>query len=155
MYKKIDGSKSFVQMEREVLDFWNKNNIVDKSFALNEEGEYFTFYDGPPTANGKPHVGHVLTRVIKDLIPRYKVMKGYKVLRKAGWDTHGLPVELEIEKKLGISGKEEIEKFGVEEFIKECKDSVFTYSSMWKDMSEKLAFGWIWKIHMLLIIMII
>lgn len=140
MYKKIDGSKSFVQMEREVLDFWNKNNIVDKSFALNEEGEYFTFYDGPPTANGKPHVGHVLTRVIKDLIPRYKVMKGYKVLRKAGWDTHGLPVELEIEKKLGISGKEEIEKFGVEEFIKECKDSVFTYSSMWKDMSEKLAF---------------
>ncbi|WP_282804408.1 isoleucine--tRNA ligase [Clostridium tetani] len=140
MYKKIDGSKSFVQMEREVLDFWNKNDIVNKSFALNEEGEYFTFYDGPPTANGKPHVGHVLTRVIKDLIPRYKVMKGYKVLRKAGWDTHGLPVELEIEKKLGISGKEEIEKFGVEEFIKECKDSVFTYSSMWKDMSEKLAF---------------
>ncbi|KHO40327.1 isoleucyl-tRNA synthase [Clostridium tetani] len=140
MYKKIDGSKSFIQMEREVLDFWNKNDIVNKSFALNEEGEYFTFYDGPPTANGKPHVGHVLTRVIKDLIPRYKVMKGYKVLRKAGWDTHGLPVELEIEKKLGISGKEEIEKFGVEEFIKECKDSVFTYSSMWKDMSEKLAF---------------
>ncbi|MEL5863863.1 isoleucine--tRNA ligase [Clostridium cochlearium] len=140
MYKKIDSSRSFVQMEREILDSWNKNDIVDKSFALNEEGEYFTFYDGPPTANGKPHVGHVLTRVIKDLIPRYKVMKGYKVLRKAGWDTHGLPVELEIEKKLGISGKEEIEKFGVEEFIKECKDSVFTYSSMWKDMSEKLAF---------------
>lgn len=140
MYKKIDSSRSFVQMEREILDSWNKNDIVDKSFALNEEGEYFTFYDGPPTANGKPHVGHVLTRVIKDLIPRYKVMKGYRVLRKAGWDTHGLPVELEIEKKLGISGKEEIEKFGVEEFIKECKDSVFTYSSMWKDMSEKLAF---------------
>lgn len=140
MYKKIDSSRSFVQMEREILDSWNKNDIVYKSFALNEEGEYFTFYDGPPTANGKPHVGHVLTRVIKDLIPRYKVMKGYKVLRKAGWDTHGLPVELEIEKKLGISGKEEIEKFGVEEFIKECKDSVFTYSSMWKDMSEKLAF---------------
>ena len=140
MYKKIDGSKGFVQREREVLDFWNKNDIVDKSFELNKEGEYFTFYDGPPTANGKPHVGHVLTRVIKDLIPRYKVMQGYKVLRKAGWDTHGLPVELEIEKKLGISGKEEIEEFGVEKFIKECKDSVFTYSSMWKDMSEKLAF---------------
>ena len=140
MYKKIDSSRSFVQMEREVLDFWNKNDIVNKSFALNEDGEYFTFYDGPPTANGKPHVGHVLTRVIKDLIPRYKVMKGYKVLRKAGWDTHGLPVELEIEKKLGISGKKQIEEFGVEKFIKQCKDSVFTYSSMWKDMSEKLAF---------------
>ncbi|WP_125154596.1 isoleucine--tRNA ligase [Clostridium rectalis] len=140
MYKKIENSRSFVQMEREVLNYWEDNNIVEKNFDLNKGGKYFTFYDGPPTANGKPHVGHVLTRVIKDLVPRYKVMKGYRVLRKAGWDTHGLPVELEIEKKLGISGKQEIEKYGVEKFIKECKESVFTYSTMWKDMSEKLGF---------------
>ena len=115
---------------------------MQKNFNLNEDGEYFTFYDGPPTANGKPHIGHVLTRVMKDLIPRYKVMKGYKVLRKAGWDTHGLPVELEIEKKLGISGKEQIENYGVEKFIGQCKDSVFTYSSMWKNMSEQIGY-WI------------
>ena len=94
---------------------------------MNEGKRYFTFYDGPPTANGRPHAGHIITRVIKDIIPRYKVMRGYKVLRKAGWDTHGLPVELEIEKKLGISGKEQIEKYGVENFVKECKESVFTY----------------------------
>lgn len=140
MYKKIDNSKGFVQVERDVLSFWENEKIVNKNFDLNKEGKYFTFYDGPPTANGKPHVGHVLTRVIKDLIPRYKVMKGYRVLRKAGWDTHGLPVELEIEKKLGISGKQQIEDYGVEKFIEQCKDSVFTYSTMWKDMSEKLAF---------------
>lgn len=140
MYKKIDNSRSFVQMERDTLNKWTDNKIVEKNFDLNKEGEFFTFYDGPPTANGKPHVGHVLTRVIKDLVPRYKVMRGYRVLRKAGWDTHGLPVELEIEKKLGISGKQEIENYGVEKFIGECKDSVFTYSNMWKDMSEKLAF---------------
>ncbi|WP_186428709.1 isoleucine--tRNA ligase [Clostridium sp. BSD9I1] len=140
MYKKIDNSKGFVQVERDVLNFWENEKIVNKNFDLNKEGEYFTFYDGPPTANGKPHVGHVLTRVIKDLIPRYKVMKGYRVLRKAGWDTHGLPVELEIEKKLGISGKQDIENYGVEKFIEQCKESVFTYSTMWKDMSEKLAF---------------
>jgi isoleucyl-tRNA synthetase len=140
MYKKVDSSRSFVQMEKDVLQLWNDKNVVQKNFDMNEDGEYFTFYDGPPTANGKPHVGHVLTRVMKDLIPRYKVMKGYKVLRKAGWDTHGLPVELEIEKKLKISGKKEIEKFGVEAFIKECKNSVFTYSAMWKDMSEKIGF---------------
>ena len=140
MYKKIDNSKSFVQAEKDILEFWNEKHIVEKNFQLNKDGEYFTFYDGPPTANGKPHVGHVLTRVIKDLIPRYKVMRGYKVLRKAGWDTHGLPVELEMEKKLGISGKQQIEEYGVEKFIKECKESVFSYSSMWKDMSERLAF---------------
>ncbi len=140
MYKKVDSSKSFVELESDVLKLWKENKIVEKSFALNEDGEYFTFYDGPPTANGKPHVGHVLTRVIKDLIPRYKVMKGYKVLRKAGWDTHGLPVELEIEKKLGISGKQQIEEYGVEAFVKQCKESVFTYANMWKDMSEKLGF---------------
>ncbi|SHH88080.1 isoleucine--tRNA ligase [Clostridium grantii] len=140
MYKKIDSTKSFVDMEKDIAKLWGEKDIVKKSFNLNEDGEYFTFYDGPPTANGKPHVGHVLTRVMKDFIPRYKVMKGYKVLRKAGWDTHGLPVELEVEKKLKISGKPQIEDYGVEAFIKECKDSVFTYSKMWKDMSEKLGF---------------
>jgi isoleucyl-tRNA synthetase len=140
MYKKIDSAKSFVDMEKDIAKLWEEKDIVKKSFNANEDGEYFTFYDGPPTANGKPHVGHVLTRVMKDFIPRYKVMKGYKVLRKAGWDTHGLPVELEIEKKLKISGKPQIEEYGVEAFIKECKDSVFTYSKMWKDMSEKLGF---------------
>ncbi len=140
MYKKVDAGKSFVSMEDEVRGLWDEKNIVEKSFNLNDDKEVFTFFDGPPTANGKPHVGHVLTRVIKDLIPRYKVMKGYKVLRKAGWDTHGLPVELEIEKKLGINGKSEIEEFGVENFINECKESVFTYTNMWKEMSEKIGF---------------
>lgn len=140
MYNKVDNSKSNVDREKQVAEFWNKNNIIKKNFELNADGEYFTFYDGPPTANGKPHVGHVLTRVMKDLIPRYKVMKGYKVIRKAGWDTHGLPVELEIEKKLGISGKEQIEEYGVEKFVKECKESVFKYTSLWKEMSEKLAY---------------
>ncbi|HSL87529.1 MAG TPA: class I tRNA ligase family protein, partial [Bacteroidales bacterium] len=140
MYKKVDAGKSFVSMEDEVRDLWQEKNIVEKNYKLNQDGEVFTFFDGPPTANGKPHVGHVLTRVIKDLIPRYKVMKGYKVLRKAGWDTHGLPVELEIEKKLGIDGKKGIEEYGVENFINECKESVFTYTSMWKEMSEKIGF---------------
>ncbi|MFR4582581.1 isoleucine--tRNA ligase [Clostridium cadaveris] len=142
MYKKIDSSKSFVDIEKDILNLWKEEDVIQKNFDLNEGGEYFTFYDGPPTANGKPHIGHVLTRVMKDLIPRYKVMKGYKVLRKAGWDTHGLPVELEIEKKLGISGKEHIEGYGVEKFIGQCKDSVFTYSSMWKNMSEQIGY-WI------------
>lgn len=140
MYKKIDNSKSFVQREKEVAELWNDKDIIKKSFELNEDGEYFTFFDGPPTANGKPHIGHILTRVMKDLMPRYKVMKGYKVIRKAGWDTHGLPVELEVEKMLGISGKEQIEEYGVEKFVKECKDSVFKYTSLWKDMSEKIAY---------------
>ncbi|MDP4178473.1 MAG: isoleucine--tRNA ligase [Bacillota bacterium] len=140
MYKKVDSTRSFVDMEKEVLKLWQEKDIIQKNFDLNKDGEYFTFYDGPPTANGKPHIGHVITRVMKDLIPRYKVMKGYKVLRKAGWDTHGLPVELEVEKSLGISGKPEIEEYGVEGFIKKCKESVFTYSSLWKDMSEKVGF---------------
>ena len=142
MYKKIESSKSFVDIEKDILNLWKEEDVIQKNFDLNEGGEYFTFYDGPPTANGKPHIGHVLTRVMKDLIPRYKVMKGFKVLRKAGWDTHGLPVELEIEKKLGISGKDQIEGYGVEKFIGECKDSVFTYSSMWKNMSEQIGY-WI------------
>ncbi|MCM1989907.1 isoleucine--tRNA ligase [Oceanirhabdus seepicola] len=140
MYNKIDSSRSFVQMEKDIAKLWNDKNVIQKNFDANKDGKYFTFYDGPPTANGKPHVGHVLTRVMKDLIPRYKVMKGYKVVRKAGWDTHGLPVELEIEKKLGISGKDQIEDYGVEKFIKECKDSVFKYTELWKDMSEKLGY---------------
>jgi isoleucyl-tRNA synthetase len=140
MYNKVDASKGAVNMEKDIAKLWTENDIIQKSFDSNQDGEYFTFYDGPPTANGRPHVGHILTRVMKDIIPRYKVMKGYKVLRKAGWDTHGLPVELEIEKKLGISGKEQIEDFGVEKFVKECKDSVFSYVSLWKEMSEQLAF---------------
>ncbi|ACA46012.1 isoleucine--tRNA ligase [Clostridium botulinum] len=140
MYNKIDSNKSFVQREKGIANLWENKGVIEKSFNLNEDGEHFTFYDGPPTANGKPHVGHILTRVMKDLIPRYKVMKGYKVLRKAGWDTHGLPVELEIEKKLGISGKPQIEEYGIEKFVTECKDSVFKYTSLWKQMSEQLGF---------------
>jgi isoleucyl-tRNA synthetase len=142
VYKKVDSKTNFVQMEKSVLALWEEKDIIKKNFEMNEEGEYFTFYDGPPTANGVPHIGHVVTRVIKDLIPRYKVMKGYKVLRKAGWDTHGLPVELEVEKNLGISGKPQIEEYGVEKFIKKCKDSVFTYATQWKDMSERVGY-WI------------
>ena len=140
MYKKVELSKGFVGMEKDVADLWKKKEVIKRNFDMNQDGEYFTFYDGPPTANGKPHVGHILTRVMKDIIPRYKVMKGYKVIRKAGWDTHGLPVELEIEKKLGISGKEQIEEYGVEKFVKECKESVFTYVSMWEDMTSKIGY---------------
>ena len=140
MYKKIDPSKNFVDREKEVRNFWKDKKIVEKSLNSNQDGEYFTFYDGPPTANGKPHVGHILTRVIKDIIPRYKVMQGYRVLRKAGWDTHGLPVELEVEKSLGISGKPQIEDYGVEKFVKKCKKSVFSYVSMWKEMSEEIGY---------------
>ena len=140
MYKKVELPKGFVGMEKEVADLWKNKNVIKKNFDMNQDGEYFTFYDGPPTANGRPHVGHVLTRVMKDIIPRYKVMKGYKVIRKAGWDTHGLPVELEIEKKLGISGKEQIEEYGVEKFVKECKDSVFTYVNMWEKMTDQIGY---------------
>lgn len=140
MYNKVDSSKGTVNMEKDIAKLWKEKDVIKKSFDSNQDGEYFTFYDGPPTANGKPHVGHILTRVMKDIIPRYKVMKGYKVLRKAGWDTHGLPVELEIEKKLGISGKEQIEDFGVEKFIKECKDSVFSYVSLWEEMSHQIGY---------------
>ena len=140
MYKKVELKDGFVGMEREVAKTWKEKNIIKKNFAMNEGKRYFTFYDGPPTANGKPHVGHIETRVMKDIIPRYKVMKGYHVDRKAGWDTHGLPVELEIEKKLGISGKEQIEEYGVEQFVKQCKESVFTYVSMWEEMTNKVGF---------------
>lgn len=142
MYKKVSSSLNFIAMEEEILKFWEQNEVFKKSEEQSQDGEYFTLYDGPPTANGKPHIGHVLTRVMKDIIPRYKIMKGYRVLRKAGWDTHGLPVELEVEKQLGISGKPQIEEYGVEKFIKKCKDSVFTYANEWKGMSERVGY-WI------------
>ncbi len=140
MYKKVELPQGFVGMEKEIANLWTARNVIKKNFDMNQDDEYFTFYDGPPTANGKPHIGHILTRVMKDIIPRYKVMKGYKVIRKAGWDTHGLLVELEIEKKLGISGKEQIEEYGVEKFVKECKESVFTYVSMWEKMTEQIGY---------------
>lgn len=140
MYKKVSTDLSFVDREKQVVDFWKENDIFKKSIENREGSEVFTFFDGPPTANGKPHIGHVLTRVIKDLIPRYRTMKGYKVLRKAGWDTHGLPVELEVEKMLGISGKPQIEDYGIEKFVKKCKDSVFTYQSEWEEMSDRVGF---------------
>ena len=141
MYKKVELKENgFVGMEQEVAKNWAEKDIVKKNFDLNQGKRYFTFYDGPPTANGMPHAGHILTRVMKDIIPRYKVMQGYRVIRKAGWDTHGLPVELEIEKKLGISGKEQIEEYGVEKFVKECKESVFKYVSVWEQMTNKVGF---------------
>ena len=140
MYKKVELKDGFVGMEHKVAENWKEKDIIKKNFNMNEGKRYFTFYDGPPTANGKPHVGHIETRVIKDIIPRYKVMKGYKVIRKAGWDTHGLPVELEIEKSLGISGKEQIEEYGVEKFVKKCKESVFTYVHMWEEMTNKVGY---------------
>jgi isoleucyl-tRNA synthetase len=140
MYKKVDTSLDFVSREKEVLDFWKENRIFEKSIETRQGDPIYTFYDGPPTANGKPHIGHVLTRVIKDMIPRYRTMKGNMVPRKAGWDTHGLPVELEVEKKLGLNGKEQIEEYGIEPFIHECKESVWKYKGMWEDFSDKVGF---------------
>ncbi len=140
MYKKVSTDLKFVDREKEILKFWNDNDIFEKSIKIRENGEPYTFYDGPPTANGKPHIGHVLTRVIKDMIPRYRTMKGYKVIRKAGWDTHGLPVELEVEKKLGLDGKDQIEEYGLEPFIQECKESVWKYKEMWEDFSGTVGF---------------
>ena len=140
MYEKVSPDLNFKDREKKVLEFWKDQDIFKKSIEAREGGETYTFYDGPPTANGKPHIGHVLTRVIKDMIPRYRTMKGYKVLRKAGWDTHGLPVELEVEKKLGIDGKEQIESYGLEAFIKECKESVWKYKGMWEDFSRTVGF---------------
>ena len=140
MYNKVDPNLNFVEREKKTCEFWKENNIFQKSIDERRDGETYTFYDGPPTANGKPHIGHVLTRVIKDMIPRYRTMKGYKVLRKAGWDTHGLPVELEVEKKLGLDGKEQIEEYGLEPFIKQCKESVWKYKGMWEDFSQTVGF---------------
>ncbi len=140
MYQKVDTNLNFVDRERETLKFWQDNDIFKKSMDSRKEGETYTFYDGPPTANGKPHIGHVLTRVIKDMIPRYRTMKGYMVPRKAGWDTHGLPVELEVEKLLGLDGKEQIEGYGLDPFISKCKESVWKYKGMWEDFSGTVGF---------------
>jgi len=140
VYQKVDTNLNFVDREKKVEEFWKENHIFEKSMENRKEGETYTFYDGPPTANGKPHIGHVLTRVIKDMIPRYRTMKGYMVPRKAGWDTHGLPVELEVEKKLGLDGKEQIEEYGMEPFIKQCKESVWKYKGMWEDFSSTVGF---------------
>jgi len=140
MYNKVTTDLNFVQREKEVEAFWKENDIFRKSMENRKEGETYTFYDGPPTANGKPHIGHVLTRVIKDMIPRYRTMKGYMVPRKAGWDTHGLPVELEVEKLLGLDGKEQIEEYGLDPFIDKCKESVWKYKGMWEDFSGTVGF---------------
>ena len=140
LYKKVSTNLNFVEREKETRKFWEDNSIFEKSIDSRAKGENYTFYDGPPTANGKPHIGHVLTRVIKDMIPRYRTMKGNRVLRKAGWDTHGLPVELEVEKKLGIDGKDQIENYGLEPFIAHCKESVWKYKGMWEDFSATVGF---------------
>ena len=140
MYQKVSTDLKFVDREKEVEKFWEENHIFEKSMENRKEGETYTFYDGPPTANGKPHIGHVLTRVIKDMIPRYQTMKGKMVPRKAGWDTHGLPVELEVEKLLGLDGKDQIEEYGLEPFIGKCKESVWKYKGMWEDFSATVGF---------------
>ena len=140
MYQKVSTDLNFVDREKEVEKFWRENDIFKKSMENRKEGPTYTFYDGPPTANGKPHIGHVLTRVIKDMIPRYRTMKGYMVPRKAGWDTHGLPVELEVEKLLGLDGKEQIEEYGLDPFITKCKESVWKYKGMWEDFSGTVGF---------------
>jgi len=140
MYKKVPTDLKFVEREREVEKFWRENHIFEKSIEDRKDAPTYMFYDGPPTANGKPHIGHALTRVIKDMIPRYRTMKGYKVPRKAGWDTHGLPVEIEVEKELGINGKEQIEGYGVAPFIEKCKESVWKYKGMWEEFSDVIGF---------------
>ncbi len=140
VYERVSPNLDFVKREKETRAFWEANSIFERSIEIREGCENFTFYDGPPTANGKPHIGHVLTRVIKDMIPRYHSMKGKRVLRKAGWDTHGLPVELEVEKKLGIDGKDQIEAYGLEPFIGHCKESVWKYKEMWEDFSGTVGF---------------
>ena len=140
MYEKVDTNLNFAAREKAVADFWRENHIAQQAVDQREGCETFTFYDGPPTANGRPHIGHVLTRVIKDMLPRYQSMKGRKVLRKAGWDTHGLPVELEVEKAIGINGKEQIEDYGIEPFIKKCRESVWTYKAMWEEFSDVVGF---------------
>ncbi|MBP3606175.1 MAG: isoleucine--tRNA ligase [Clostridia bacterium] len=140
MYSKVSANLNFVEREKATKSFWETAGIFEKSIKMREGCENYTFYDGPPTANGKPHIGHVLTRVIKDMVPRYQTMKGKRVLRKAGWDTHGLPVELEVEKKLGIDGKDQIESFGLAPFIGHCKESVWKYKEMWEDFSGTVGF---------------
>ncbi len=140
LYDKVTTNRDFVGSEKKINEFWKENHIFEKTTEGREDAEIYTFYDGPPTANGKPHIGHVLTRVIKDMIPRYQTMKGKQVSRKAGWDTHGLPVEIEVEKKLGLDGKEQIEEYGLEKFIEECKESVWEYKEMWEEFSDMVGF---------------
>lgn len=140
LYNKVSTNLNFVEREKEVEKFWKDNQIFEKSIEDRKDCPTYMFYDGPPTANGKPHIGHVLTRTIKDMIPRYRTMKGYQVPRKAGWDTHGLPVELEVEKLLGLDGKEQIEQYGLEPFIEKCKESVWKYKGMWEDFSNTVGF---------------
>ncbi|MBR6459471.1 MAG: class I tRNA ligase family protein, partial [Actinomycetaceae bacterium] len=140
MFEKVPTTLDFLSREAETLAFWKKNDVFRKTIDLRRGSDVFTFYDGPPTANGKPHIGHIETRAIKDLIPRFQTMKGKSVTRKAGWDTHGLPVELEVEKLLGLDGKEQIEAYGIEPFIKKCKESVWKYKGLWEDMSERVGF---------------
>ena len=140
LYQKVSTDMKFVDREKEVLDFWNTHDIFLKSVEEKKNGPTYMFYDGPPTAHGKPHIGHAPTRVTKDMIPRYHTMKGEQVLRKAGWDTHGLPVELEVERELGLDGKEQIEEYGVEPFIKRCKESVWRYKGMWEEFSDAVGF---------------
>jgi isoleucyl-tRNA synthetase len=142
MFKPVDAQANFPQLEEKILEFWQENRIFEKSLDRTKNGERFVFYEGPPTANGKPHIGHVLARSFKDLFPRFKTMRGFYVLRKAGWDSHGLPVELEVEKELGISGKKQIEKFGIEKFNKLCRESVFRYIDVWERMTKRMGF-WI------------
>jgi isoleucyl-tRNA synthetase len=140
VYNKVDTNLNFVEREKEIEKFWEEHDIFKKQVHQHEDADVFTFYDGPPTANGKPHIGHVLTRVIKDMIPRYQAMKGHKTIRKAGWDTHGLPVELEVEKLLGINGKEQIEEYGIEPFVEKCKESVWKYEGMWEEFSKAVGY---------------
>ena len=140
LYEKVPASVNFVEREKQTEKFWHDNDIFRKSMEQRKGDKTYTFYDGPPTANGKPHIGHVLTRVIKDMIPRYRTMKGYNVPRKAGWDTHGLPVELEVEKMLGLDGKDQIEKYGLDPFITKCKESVWKYKGMWEEFSRTVGF---------------
>ena len=140
MFHKVDTDLNFIEREDKVRDFWKENQIFEKSIEARAHGTPYVFYDGPPTANGKPHIGHVLARVFKDMVPRYRSMKGYMVPRKAGWDAHGLPVELEVEKNLGLDGKEQIENYGLESFIAHCKESVWKYKGMWEDFSHTIGF---------------
>ena len=140
LYEKVSSAMHAVEREKKILDFWRRERIFERSMEERAGCPTYTFYDGPPTANGKPHIGHVLTRVIKDMIPRYRTMKGHMVPRKAGWDTHGLPVEIEVEKILGLDGKEQIEQYGLEPFICQCKESVWKYKGMWEDFSGTVGF---------------
>ena len=140
MYQKVSTDMNFVAREEEVLEFWRRENVFKKTVELRKGAPAFTFFDGPPTANGTPHIGPIETRAIKDIIPRYRTMKGFDVLRKAGWDTHGLPVELEVEKMLGLDGKPQIERYGIEPFIQECKKSVWKYKTEWEEMYERVGY---------------